>query len=101
MSGGCLSQHVCDGLWGDPVVTTLNGSGTDHHARPSEQPACGQPLHGDVTALQVSDSDAVDPPDHVAADYVFSFSTLVDSAPTVNQAGIVLWQPAVDPIRPH
>jgi methionine-rich copper-binding protein CopC len=34
-----------------------------------------------VIANQISDTDAVDPPDHMAANYVFSFTT--DSAPAV------------------
>lgn len=73
-----------------PVVTTLNGSGTDTITL---DPVSNLPADSlctvTVTASQVSDSDAVDPPDHMAADYVFSFSTLVDSAPTVIQGGIV------------
>src|SRR5207248_8867982 len=31
---------------------------------------------------EISDTDAVDPPDHMAADYVFSFTTKANSAPT-------------------
>src|SRR4029453_5873869 len=34
-----------------------------------------------VVAAQVTDADTSDPPDQLAADYVFSFST--DAAPTV------------------
>jgi hypothetical protein len=31
---------------------------------------------------QISDTDAVDPPDNMAADYVFSFTTKANVAPT-------------------
>jgi methionine-rich copper-binding protein CopC len=44
-----------------------------------------------VTVLQanVTDTDTDEPPNNMAVDYVFSFDTIVDLAPTVNQAGIV------------
>src|SRR2546423_15030271 len=35
-----------------------------------------------VIATGISDADTVDPPDHMAADYVFSFTTKANSAPT-------------------
>src|SRR5207249_7977966 len=35
-----------------------------------------------VIANQISDVDAVDPPDNMAANYVFSFTTEANSAPT-------------------
>jgi large repetitive protein len=35
-----------------------------------------------VIANQISDTDLIDPPDHMAADYVFSFATAADQAPT-------------------
>jgi large repetitive protein len=35
-----------------------------------------------VIANQISDTDAIDPPDHMVANYVFSFTTAADQAPT-------------------
>lgn len=42
-----------------------------------------------VQATNVTDVDSIDPPDTMVADYVFSFQTVSDSAPTVDQAGIL------------
>ena len=39
---------------------------------------CTTTVHKD----EISDTDSVDPPDHMAADYVFSFTTKANSAPT-------------------
>lgn len=41
-----------------------------------------------VLQANVTDTDTDEPPDNMAADYNFVFSTIVDLAPTVNQAGI-------------
>lgn len=86
VAGGSFAM-VCGA---NTVVTTLTGSGTDTITL---DPVSNLPADSlctvTVMASQVSDSDAVDPPDQMAADYVFSFSTVVDSAPTVDQSGIV------------
>jgi methionine-rich copper-binding protein CopC len=48
-----------------------------------------------VLADQVSDSDAVDPPDHMAANFVFSFT--VDGAPSVTTTNPATGATGVDP----
>ncbi|MCL4255044.1 MAG: Ig-like domain-containing protein, partial [Anaerolineae bacterium] len=42
-----------------------------------------------VFQANVTDTDTDEPPNNMAADYIFNFDTIVDLAPTVNQAGIL------------
>ncbi|HJQ36679.1 MAG TPA: Ig-like domain-containing protein, partial [Thermoanaerobaculia bacterium] len=61
---------------------TLSGNGTATHTLdPTSNLPAGQTCTVTVLAAQISDTDANDPPDTMAANYVFSFS--VDSNPQI------------------
>ncbi|HWQ11706.1 MAG TPA: Ig-like domain-containing protein, partial [Roseiflexaceae bacterium] len=69
---------------GSPVAfvnTTGSGPATSFTLDPTSDLPAGTACTVTVAAAQVSDQDAVDPPDTMAADYVFSFTT--DAAPSV------------------
>jgi hypothetical protein len=61
---------------------TLSGNGTAVHTLdPNSNLPSGQTCTVTVVAAQISDTDAGDPPDNLAANYVFSFS--VDANPQI------------------
>lgn len=68
---------------GTAQAFSVTGSGT---STITLDPGAGLPLGVTCTvtviANQISDTDPVDPPDHMAADYVFSFSVATDQPPT-------------------
>jgi methionine-rich copper-binding protein CopC len=67
---------------GNLKTFTVSGSGTSTITLdPTLDLPEGTTCKVTVVANQISDSDTADPPDHLASDYVFSFTT--DSAPTV------------------
>ncbi|GAB4153164.1 MAG: hypothetical protein Fur005_04030 [Roseiflexaceae bacterium] len=61
--------------------TVVSGGPTSFTINPTNDFAAGESCTVTVNAAQVSDQDAGDPPDTMAADYVFSFSA--DSAPGI------------------
>jgi hypothetical protein len=64
---------------------TLSGNGTAVHTLdPNSNLPAGQTCTVTVVAAQTSDTDAGDPPDNLAANYVFSFS--VDANPQITQS---------------
>jgi methionine-rich copper-binding protein CopC len=62
---------------------TLSGNGTNVHTLdPTSNLTAGQTCTVTITASQVSDVDSGDPPDNLAANYSFQFST--DANPQIN-----------------
>ncbi|MCB0000769.1 MAG: Ig-like domain-containing protein, partial [Anaerolineales bacterium] len=60
----------------------VSGSGSSRTLTPSPLFAHGESCVITILASGVSDSDSNDPPDNMAADYVFSFTTAVSTNPT-------------------
>ena len=60
----------------------VSGSGSSRTLTPSPIFAAGESCVITILASGVSDSDSNDPPDNMAADYVFSFTTAVSTTPT-------------------
>ena len=61
--------------------STVGGGPTTYAIDPTTDLAVNEQCTATVFATQVTDNDPVDPPDTMAADYVFSFTT--DSPPAV------------------
>src|SRR5437588_548962 len=75
---------------------SLSGSGTSTITiDPSSDLPAATACTVTVIASQISDTDSIDPPDHMAANYVFSFTT--DSAPAVTTTTPVDGATGVDP----
>ena len=76
-------QVVC-GISGTRNVadTVVTGGPTTFTINPNTDLANGEQCTVTVFAAQVTDQDSVDPPDNMAANFVFSFTT-IDIAPTV------------------
>jgi methionine-rich copper-binding protein CopC len=62
--------------------TVVTGGPTTFTINPNSDFAAGETCTATVFAAQVTDQDANDPPDNMAANFVFSFT--MDAAPTVN-----------------
>lgn len=62
--------------------TVVTGGPTTFTINPNVDFAAGETCTVTIVATQVADQDTNDPPDNMAANFVFSFST--DQAPTVN-----------------
>lgn len=74
---------------GTPIAYTIGGSGTSSITlSPTALLPATATCTVTVNAAQISDSDLIDPPDNMAANYVFSFDTLADAAPRVDQPAI-------------
>ena len=71
---------VCGGL---PVAVTLGGSGSTFTIDPDTNLPYGSSCTATVLAAQITDQDADDPPDVMATDYSWTFTTVYDPAPTV------------------
>ena len=65
-----------------PAATVVTGGPTTFTINPNVDFAAGESCTVTIFAAQVTDQDSVDPPDNMAANFVFSFS--MDAAPTVN-----------------
>ena len=65
----------------NPADTVVTGGPTTFTINPNVDFAGGETCTVTIFAAQVTDQDASDPPDNMAANFVFSFST--DAAPTV------------------
>ncbi|MDX2077145.1 MAG: Ig-like domain-containing protein, partial [bacterium] len=64
---------------------TIAGSGTNSITLdPTTSLLANQTCTVTVIAAQVNDSDPIDPPQNMPANYVFSFDTVADTAPTAN-----------------
>ncbi|MCA9999910.1 MAG: Ig-like domain-containing protein, partial [Anaerolineales bacterium] len=63
-------------------AASANGSGSSRTLTPSPIFAAGENCVITILASGISDSDSNDPPDNMAADYVFSFTTAVSTTPT-------------------
>jgi methionine-rich copper-binding protein CopC len=64
------------------VDTVVTGGPTTFNINPNVDFASGESCTVTIFAAQVTDQDSNDPPDNMAANFVFSFS--MDAAPTVN-----------------
>jgi large repetitive protein len=68
---------------GSPIAYTPSGSpGTTLTLDPAGDLPPGTTCTVKVIAAEISDVDSVDPPDHMAADYTFSFTVAANQAPT-------------------
>src|SRR5439155_1560768 len=70
-----------------PTGTAVSSSqssspATSFTLTPSANLPSGTVCHLTVHKDEISDTDTVDPPDHMAADYSFSFTTKANQAPT-------------------
>ena len=63
--------------------TVVTGGPTTFTINPNADFAQNETCTVTVFAAQVSDQDTNDPPDNMTADFVFSFTTTTDAAPTV------------------
>ncbi|WP_169735723.1 beta strand repeat-containing protein [Intrasporangium oryzae] len=81
---------------GDPKTYTATGSGTTTLTiAPDASLPTGSVCTVTVTAAAISDVDGVDPPDHLASDYTFSFTT--DAPPAVVSTSPADGASGVDP----
>lgn len=67
------------------VALAVGGGPTSFTLDPQGNLAAGESCTVTVAAVQVSDADAVDPPDRPAADFVSSFSTAAPTGPTITR----------------
>ncbi len=75
---------------GTSYTYAISGSGTSSITLdPDTNLLANQTCTVTVIAAQVSDTDLIDPPQNMAANIVFSFGTVVDLAPLVDQPSIV------------
>ncbi|GEM_PF-2776156 len=69
---------------GPDLPVTLGGSGSTYTITPdSPYMPYGASCTATIVAAQISDQDTNDPPDTMASDYVWGFTTITDLAPTV------------------
>ncbi len=76
---------------GDHNTTTVTGGPQSYLLDPASDFAAGELCTVTVTAAKVTDRDTIDPPDAMASDYVWSFTTSaaapVNEPPSVSAAG--------------
>ena len=76
---------------GDHSTTTVTGGPQSYLLDPASDFAAGELCTVTVTAAKVTDQDTIDPPDAMASDYVWSFTTSaagpVNEPPSVSAAG--------------
>ncbi|HKG78708.1 MAG TPA: Ig-like domain-containing protein, partial [Pyrinomonadaceae bacterium] len=74
-------QIVCGAVTRNVVDTVVSGGPTTFTINPNSDLAGGQTCTTTIFAAQVTDQDTNDPPDNMAANFVFSFTT--DGPPAV------------------